>query len=151
MVKNEGDRLTRVVVCTPREQYFHVGDYDAHNIRERVDPARTKFQHDGLKAILRRSGCEVIDVPELPEHPNSVFTRDAALCTPAGYIQFKMGLGSRRGEDVWMAGILSSLSAHISCHPQSGWYDEEPPRGPFDGEHEPVWKPPFDAISEPRA
>jgi hypothetical protein len=39
----------------------------------------------------------------------------------------------------------------ISCHPQRGWYDEGPPRGPFECEHEPVWKPPFDATSEPRA
>ncbi|MGA2260452.1 MAG: arginine deiminase family protein [Acidobacteriota bacterium] len=110
MVKNEGDRLTRVVVCTPREQYFSWSDPNAHNIHEVADPTRTRDQHDELKTLLGKSGCEVIDVPELLKHPNSVFTRDAALCTPAGFIRLRMGLASRRGEDEWMASILRSLS-----------------------------------------
>jgi dimethylargininase len=110
MLNNEGDRLTRVLVCTPGEQYFRWNDPDAHNIHEMPDPTRTKDQHDKLKTILGKSGCEVIDIPELPKHPNSVFTRDAALCTPAGFIRLRMGLASRRGEDEWMAGILRSLN-----------------------------------------
>lgn len=38
MLKNEGDRLTRVLVCTPGEQYFRWNDPDMHNIREMPDP-----------------------------------------------------------------------------------------------------------------
>jgi dimethylargininase len=110
MLNNEGDRLTQVVVCTPGGQYFRWSDPDAHNIHEMPDPTRTRDQHDKLKTILGKSGCEVIDVRELQNHPNSVFTRDAALCTPAGFIRLRMGLASRRGEDEWMAGILRSLS-----------------------------------------
>jgi dimethylargininase len=49
------------------------------------------------------------DVPELTNHPNSVFTRDTALCTPQGYIKLRMGLAARRGGEEWMAEILESI------------------------------------------
>jgi dimethylargininase len=38
-----------------------------------------------------------------------VFVRDVALATPAGYLQLRMGLPARRGEDAWMAGQLGAL------------------------------------------
>jgi hypothetical protein len=63
MLSDEGEKLTRVVVCTPREQYFRWRDGGAHNIHEPPDLARTKFQHDALKLTLQRSGSEVIDIP----------------------------------------------------------------------------------------
>ncbi|MBI4521775.1 MAG: amidinotransferase [Gemmatimonadetes bacterium] len=109
MLRNEGDRLTRVIVCTPREEYFEVRDLEAQNMNEVADPVRAVEQHDGLKALMKTFGAEVIDVPELADHPNSVFTRDVALCTPAGYVELRMGLPARRGEEGWMAGILDSL------------------------------------------
>ncbi len=59
-----------------------------------------------MKALLRDYGAEVIDLDELDGHPNSIFTRDAALCTPQGYIQLRMGLESRRGEEEWLAQAL---------------------------------------------
>jgi dimethylargininase len=49
-----------------------------------------------------------MDVSELSGHPNSVFTRDVAVVTPRGYIQLRMGLPSRRGEEAWMASFLES-------------------------------------------
>jgi dimethylargininase len=119
MVDNEGDTLTRVVVCTPREQYFLVADCATHNIHQWADPAKTEGQHHALKTVLVQSGCEVIDLPELPQHPNSVFTRDTALCTPKGFIHLRMGFPSRRGEDEWMAKALMSLH-----EPWAGKIDE---------------------------
>ena len=109
MLKNEGDRLKRVVVCTPREEYFNVGDLKAQNINEIADRDRTIEQHGKLKSIMETFGCEVIDVPELPGHPNSVFTRDVSLSTPDGFIRLRMGLDARRGEESWMAEILKSF------------------------------------------
>jgi len=109
MLRNEGDRLSRVVVCSPGDEYFHVGDLKAHSIVERADPDRAKQQHDALKSCLADFGAQVIDVPELAGHPNSVFTRDTALCTPRGYIRLRMGLETRQGEEEWMARILTSL------------------------------------------
>ena len=110
MLSNEGDRLSRVVVCTPGQEYFHAGDLKKHNIVESADPDLAMEQHDALKSYLADFGAEVIDVPELTDHPNSVFTRDTALCTPYGYVRLRMRLESRRGEEEWMGRILTSLS-----------------------------------------
>ncbi len=111
MLENEGTRLVKVVVCTPHFEYFQVSadDKDAHNITKLVDRERAISQHDELKSVLRGFGCEVIDIPELKGHPNSVFTRDTAFCTPKGYVKVRMGLPSRRGEESWMSEVLSSI------------------------------------------
>jgi len=74
-----------------------------------ADPNKTQQQFGVLKTTMETFGCEVLDVPELANHPNSVFTRDTALCTPRGYIKLRMGLAARRGEEEWMAKILDSL------------------------------------------
>ena len=67
------------------------------------------MQHLALKNLLINYGFEVHDMPELKDHPNSVFTRDTSLVTPQGYIKLKMGLESRRGEEEWMALHLESI------------------------------------------
>jgi dimethylargininase len=108
MLKNEGDRLVRVAVCTPGDEYFNPGDLTEHNLLQLADRDLTLKQHDTLKETLRSSGSEVIDLPELTGHPNSVFTRDTALATPDGYIKLKMGLDTREGEEEWMADLLDS-------------------------------------------
>lgn len=109
MLKNEGDRLIRVVVCTPNREYFRVNNLQAQNINQIADRDQTIVQHDNLKSILKKFGCDVIDAPELNDHPNSVFTRDVALSTHEGFIQLRMGLEARRGEETWMAHILENL------------------------------------------
>ncbi|MFC1724732.1 dimethylarginine dimethylaminohydrolase family protein [candidate division KSB1 bacterium] len=109
MLKNEGDRLSRVVVCTPEDEYFKAVNLKTHNINEIADPDRTHEQHGRLKSIISGSGCEVVDMPELAGHPNSVFTRDVSLVTPEGYIKLRMGIKTRRGEEQWMSQILESL------------------------------------------
>lgn len=114
MLRNEGDRLSRVVVCSPGDEYDSAADLRRHHILERADRDRAMRQHDALKGCLRGFGAEVIDVPELIHHPNSVFTRDTALCTPAGYIELRLGLESRRGEEEWMARILTSLGEPLA-------------------------------------
>jgi dimethylargininase len=108
MLRSEGDRLTRVVVCTPGDEYCQVTDPQKHNIIEPADPERAIQQHDTLKRCLRDFGAEVVDIPELPDHPNSVFTRDTALCTPNGYIKLRLGLDTRQGEEEWMGQLLDS-------------------------------------------
>jgi len=108
MLKNEGDRLARVVVCTPGDEYFNPGNLAEHNLLQLADSDLTLRQHDTLKESLRASGAEVIDLPELAGHPNSVFTRDTALVTPNGYIKLRLGLDTRKGEEAWMADCLNS-------------------------------------------
>lgn len=109
MLKNEGDRLKRVVVCTPRSEYFCARDLENHNIIQLPDRNQAIQQHDMLKSKLTEFGSEVTDIPELVNHPNSVFTRDTALCTPNGYIKLRLGLDTRQGEEEWMAQALNSL------------------------------------------
>ncbi|MBK7407576.1 MAG: amidinotransferase [Saprospirales bacterium] len=109
MVKNEGDKLKRVIVSSPGKEYVSFWDKDAHHITEVADLEKAKLQHGILTTILENSGCEVVDVPELFGHPNSVFVRDAALCTPQGYLKLKMGLETRRGEEDWLE---KALQAH---------------------------------------
>jgi dimethylargininase len=114
MLKDEGERLTRVVICSPSDAYFGVSDCEAHNFNETADPQRTRAQFARLVSILESAGCDVVDRPELEGHPNSVFTRDASLCTPGGFIKLRMGLESRRGEEEWMARILASLDEPLA-------------------------------------
>lgn len=109
MLMNEGDPLKRVVVCTPKKEYFNVDNLAAHNIAEPAQPEKAKKEHDQLKLTMREFGAEVIDVNELESHPNSVFTRDTSLCTTEGYIKLRMGLETRRGEEEWMANNLDAL------------------------------------------
>lgn len=109
MLKNEGERLTRVVMCSPRTEYFEVDNLKAHNIKEVADREKAIGQHLALRSLLRSFGCEVIDIEELPGHPNSVFTRDMAVSTPKGYIKMSMGIMTRRGEEEWMAQVLDSI------------------------------------------
>ena len=109
MVRNEGDRLRRGVVCAPRREYFRVENPERHNIGEPADPAKAAAQHRNLRAVLRDSGARVVNLGELAGHPNSVFARDAGLITPNGYIKLRPGLRTRRGEEDWMASALDSL------------------------------------------
>ena len=109
MLRNEGESLKRVIVCTPKYEYARAGNLERHNIGELGDPRVAVEQHDALKSALREFGAEVTDLPELAGHPNSVFTRDTALCTPKGYIRLRLGLESRQGEEEWMADALEAL------------------------------------------
>ncbi len=109
MLRNEGDRLKQVVVSTPQHAYFDIATHEGANIPRLPDPVATGKQHDILKATLTGFGADVVDVPELAGHPNSVFTRDVALCTPAGHIRLRMGLEVRRGEEDWMSLELKAI------------------------------------------
>ncbi|MFZ2052729.1 MAG: arginine deiminase family protein [Candidatus Aminicenantales bacterium] len=109
MVRNEGERLRRVIVCAPRREYFKVKKLEIHNIGEAADRKKAMAQHRRLQAVLRQAGARVINLMELPGHPNSVFARDAGLVTPRGYIKLRLGLPTRRGEEDWMALALENL------------------------------------------
>ena len=109
MIRNEGERLRRVIVCAPRYEYFKVEKPEIHNIGEPADPKKTKAQHRRLQVVLRQAGSRVINLGELSGHPNSVFARDAGLVTPRGYIKLRFGLATRRGEEAWMASALEKL------------------------------------------
>ena len=109
MLKSEADRLTRVIVCTPKEEYYQIDNLKAHNILEAANREKALLQHHQLKESLRAFGADVIDVPELTGHPNSVFTRDTTICTPGGYIKLLPGIDTREAEGRWMASVLDEI------------------------------------------
>ena len=109
MLFNEGDRLIRVVVCSPKKEYFSVENPAAHNIFEVADERAASEQHRALCSVLEDHGAEIVHLEELAGHPNSVFVRDAALSTPRGYIKVSMGIDTRQGEEHWMAEALEGL------------------------------------------
>ncbi|MCD4783196.1 MAG: amidinotransferase [Candidatus Eremiobacteraeota bacterium] len=119
-IKSEGLSLVRVMVCSPEKEYFNIKNTDEHNISEIPDPEKAKKQHEMLRETMIGFGVDVIDIPEMPGHPNSVFTRDTAVITPRGYIRMRMGLPSRRNEGKWIESHLEEM-----CIPCAG--EIEPP------------------------
>ncbi len=110
---HDGKSLKRVVVSPPEKEYFKVENLEEHNIMERANVDKAKEQHKKLREIMRMAGADVIEIPELKGHPNSVFTMDTALSLGDSYIKLRMGLPSRRGEEEWMAKILENLGLEI--------------------------------------
>ena len=113
MVRSEGERLTRVIVCSPKKEYTCVTNLKEHNITELANGKMALLQHDELTTKIKDFRCQIIDLTELENHPNSVFTRDTSLCTPEGYIKLRLGIKSRLGEEEWMAQSLDSMG--IPC------------------------------------
>ncbi|MFC2158286.1 dimethylarginine dimethylaminohydrolase family protein [Acidobacteriota bacterium] len=109
IIHNEGDCLRTVIVCPPGEEYFHAHDLNALGMNAAPDREQTNSQFERLVKEMERSGSELLTIDELDGHPNSVFTRDVALCSPLGYIQLRMGLPSRKGEPQWMSEALDSI------------------------------------------
>ena len=110
MLRSEGDRLRRVVVCSPQVEFEKGKNDPVHNIGGIEGAGVAARQHDTLKQRMRDFGVEVLDAPELPGHPNSVFTRDTATSTPQGYVRLRPGLASRTGEEAWTANRLDAVS-----------------------------------------
>lgn len=109
MVNNEGGSLKRVILCTPGDEYFNPGNKEEHNFKDIPDREEAVFQHKRLNREIENYGAKVYNVEELSGHPNSVFTRDASVCTSEGYIRLRMGLPSRRGEEDWLADELNLI------------------------------------------
>ncbi len=100
------------ITCSPGPSYFGIANLAGHNITQLSDPVKAALQHDNLIRTIERSGKKVITLAELPNHPNSVFTKDTAICTPRGYILVRMGLPTRMGEEPWMAEALEVIGIH---------------------------------------
>jgi dimethylargininase len=109
MWRSEGDKIKKMILCPPGPEYLKVDDLEEYGFKELPDLETARKQFLALQAAVEAAGGEVIAVEELRGHPNSVFTRDVSLGTPDGFVQVRMGLPSRRGEEPWMSEILSEL------------------------------------------
>lgn len=77
------------------------------------DLAKMCAAHDAYIAALRETGAEVIELPALPDYPDSVFVEDTALCLPQGAILMRAGAASRAGEVAEMAPALRDLYSDV--------------------------------------
>ena len=126
--------LRSVLVKRP-DRAFAVDDPAAWHYSGRPDLAAAQREHDGLVALLRRAGAEVIYHDEaLPDHADAIFAFDPALVTDAGAIMLSMGKQKRRGEEAAMArcfermGIPILYSLHGEARAEGGdllWLDHD--------------------------
>jgi dimethylargininase len=69
-----------------------------HLERQPIDVARARAQHAAYERALAQADCEVIRLPELPQHPDSVFVEDVAVVLDEVAILARPGELARRGE-----------------------------------------------------
>jgi dimethylargininase len=80
-----------------------------HLAREPIDLARARAQHAAYERALTSAGCEVVRLPALHEHADSVFVADPAVVLGELAVIARPGAESRRGE---VATIAAALAAH---------------------------------------
>src|SRR5262245_38895227 len=78
-----------------------------HLDREPIDYERAVREHAAYEDALRRVGCRVERLPDLPGHPDSVFVEDAALVVDGLAVIARPGAESRRGEVPSVAAALA--------------------------------------------
>ena len=63
-----------------------------------IDYARAVTEHAAYEDALRRAGCQVERLPDLPGNPDSVFVEDTAVVFDGVAVMARPGALSRRGE-----------------------------------------------------
>lgn len=63
-----------------------------------IDLSRARSQHAGYRAALERLGCQVIELPEVPDLPDAVFVEDTAVVLDEVAVVTRPGAASRRSE-----------------------------------------------------
>jgi dimethylargininase len=101
--------LRTVLVRRPDES-FAVNDPVAWHYTGRPDLTKAQQEHDGLVALLRQGGAEVVyhDEPQ-PNCADAIFAFDPAIVTDHGAIILSMGKPKRQGEEAAMARRLEQL------------------------------------------
>lgn len=79
-----------------------------HLPRRAIDVALARRQHAAYERALREAGCEVRQLPEEPDHPDSVFVEDTAIVLDEVAVITRPGAESRRGEVESMAATLNA-------------------------------------------
>jgi dimethylargininase len=77
------------------------------------DLDRMLSHHADYIAALRSTGAQVIELPDLPAYPDSLFVEDTALCLPEGAVVMRPGAPSRLGEAAEMAPHLAALYTQV--------------------------------------
>lgn len=111
--------LRRVAVRPPARQ----SDFARAHWAQPLDVDLLLGQHAAFAALLRRLGCEVLELPALEGLPDSCFTYDPAFTVADGVISFRaakevrVGEGERLAADLAAAGIptIGSLTGDATA------------------------------------
>lgn len=88
-----------------------------HLPRRPIDLALARRQHAAYEQALRDAGCEVCQLPERPDQPDSVFVEDTAIVLDEVAVITRPGAESRRGEVESMAAALRGLREIVRIEP----------------------------------
>lgn len=80
-----------------------------HLPRLPIDIGLARRQHAAYEQALRDAGCEVRQLAEQPDYPDSVFVEDTAIVLDEVAVITRPGAASRRGEAQSMAAALEGL------------------------------------------
>jgi dimethylargininase len=78
-----------------------------HIERAPIDYERAADQHRRYRELLAELGCEVVDIPADPAHPDCVFIEDTAVVFADVAVITRPGAESRRGEVGPVAEVVS--------------------------------------------
>ncbi len=78
-----------------------------HIRRVPIDLITAQAQHDGYTQALKYLGCQVVELPEEPDLPDSVFVEDTAFILPEVAVITRPGADSRKPETKSMVEVLS--------------------------------------------
>lgn len=78
-----------------------------HIERVPIDLEVARAQHNEYVGALKRVGCQVVELPEEPNLPDSVFVEDAAFILPEVAVITRPGADSRKPETESIARALS--------------------------------------------
>jgi dimethylargininase len=105
--------LRKVLVKRP-DQAFAVAEPDQWHYTARPDLQAAQQEHDGLVALLRRSGAEVVYHDEdQPGRADAIYVFDPAIVTDQGAIILRLGKRLRRGEEEPMARRMETLGVPV--------------------------------------
>jgi N-dimethylarginine dimethylaminohydrolase len=112
-LQDEWGALRAVLLHRPGPE-MAVGDPDAAQLLEPVDPARAAGEHDRLAAAYQDEGVQVRFVePASAPTPNLMFCADLFFMTPEGAILGRPASTVRAGEERWIARRLADLGIPI--------------------------------------
>lgn len=112
-MRHEADRLRKVLVSQPREEFNVNTNLEKHGYLSEVNLKRAQKQHSNLQERIQANGAEVINVAPDKQHPCSCFVRDTVTILPEGAIVARYGLPSRRGEEKRVIGELKKRDIPI--------------------------------------
>lgn len=132
---SEHGKLRAVLLKRPGPELDNIEDYDAVQMRDDVDSALARQQHDRMADAYEAHGVAVHYVENgRIDKPNSFFIRDLMLMTPEGAIIARPASTVRAGEERFVAEALGRLGVPIlmSVHGEGtfegadvSWIDED--------------------------